>query len=140
MSRGRENDLQPTQDQPKLINIPTQQPQEPTVFPSHLSLTQLEPHQQAASPRPSPTCPRAQTCRFRPQEASLTSPFLRPELRDSRLCLVSPVWALAVRRFPLALVAWRGILLPLEVDLPVGWISGGDYDRDLGVGSYVICF
>ncbi|KAJ5203270.1 hypothetical protein N7449_005349 [Penicillium cf. viridicatum] len=91
-------------------------------------------------PRPSPTCPRAQTCRFRPQEASPTSPCLRPELRDSRLCLVSPVWALAVRRFLLAPVAWRGILLPPEVDLPVGWISGGDYDRDLGIGSYVDCF
>ncbi|KAJ5415993.1 hypothetical protein N7465_004688 [Penicillium sp. CMV-2018d] len=52
-----QNDPQSTQDQPKLINTPTQQPQEPTVFPSHLSLTLPEPHQQAASPRPLPNMP-----------------------------------------------------------------------------------
>ncbi|KAJ5700525.1 hypothetical protein N7536_003538 [Penicillium majusculum] len=54
----RENDLQPTQDKPKLINTPTKQPQEPTVFPSRLSLTLPEPHQQAASPPPLPNMPQ----------------------------------------------------------------------------------
>ncbi|CAG8876149.1 unnamed protein product [Penicillium nalgiovense] len=101
--------------------------------------------QQAASPRPSPTCLRAQTCRFRPQAASRTSLFLRQVLRASRLCLVNPVWRPVVRRpFLLVPVAWRGILLPLEVgllvDLLVGWINGGDQSYDLGVASYMVCF
>ncbi|KAJ5374739.1 hypothetical protein N7517_006745 [Penicillium concentricum] len=63
-------------------------------------------------PLPSPTCPKAQTCRSHPQEASPTSPSPR-QARASRLCLcmaspvwVSPVWGLVVRRpFLLAPVA-----------------------------------
>ncbi|KAJ5440780.1 Zinc finger U1-C type [Penicillium cf. griseofulvum] len=93
------------------------------------------------------TCHRVQTCRFRLQAASPTSPSLRQALQASRLCLcmvspvrVSLVWGLVVRRlFQLALAAWRGILLPLEVGIPVGWINSGDHYDDLG-GSYVVCF
>ncbi|KAJ5504066.1 hypothetical protein N7463_006940 [Penicillium fimorum] len=76
-------------------------------------------------PSPSPTCPKAQTCRSRPQVASPTSLSPRQALQASRLCLcmVSPAWVslvrgLVVRRpFLPAPVAWKGILPPRRWEL-----------------------
>ncbi|KAJ6064946.1 hypothetical protein N7444_000599 [Penicillium canescens] len=95
-------------------------------LPSHRPSTQQEHPQQAASPHPSPTCPKAQACPLHLQAASPTCLSHLPVQRASRLCPV-PRWVLRIRRFLLVRVAQKGILLPLAVDLLLGWILGGDF-------------
>ncbi|KAJ6068663.1 hypothetical protein N7499_010550 [Penicillium canescens] len=77
-------------------------------------------------PHPSPTCPKAQACPLHLQAASPTCLSHLPVQRASRLCPV-PRWVLRIRRFLLVRVAQKGILLPLAVDLLLGWILGGDF-------------